>query len=121
MSQNSDPHSALHPRLPQTWILREISEIQEWHRYAVAKALLDRNQRERDFIGRIVVMNETWARSYEPNLKCQSNELKHPGSPRPKNMRRTQCAVKMMFIVAYDIDEVTLHHAVPPRQTVNTA
>ncbi|KAJ4435811.1 hypothetical protein ANN_18430 [Periplaneta americana] len=28
-------------------------------------------------------------------------------------------AVKMMFIVAYDIDGVILHHAVPPRQTVN--
>ncbi|KAJ4450773.1 hypothetical protein ANN_02203 [Periplaneta americana] len=28
-------------------------------------------------------------------------------------------AVKLMFIVAYDIDGVILHHAVPPRQTVN--
>ncbi|KAJ4428030.1 hypothetical protein ANN_24044 [Periplaneta americana] len=28
-------------------------------------------------------------------------------------------AVKVMFIVAYDIDGVILHHAVPPRQTVN--
>ncbi|KAJ4431732.1 hypothetical protein ANN_20334 [Periplaneta americana] len=28
-------------------------------------------------------------------------------------------AVKMKFIVAYDIDGVILHHAVPPRQTVN--
>ncbi|KAJ4432029.1 hypothetical protein ANN_20643 [Periplaneta americana] len=28
-------------------------------------------------------------------------------------------AVKVMFIVAYDIDGVILHHAVPPRQTEN--
>ena len=40
-----------------------------------------------DFLGRIVAMDETWTRSYEPNLKRQSNEWKHPGSPRPKEVR----------------------------------
>ncbi|KAJ4444105.1 hypothetical protein ANN_05894 [Periplaneta americana] len=84
------------------------------------KALLHRYQREGDdFLGRIVAMDETWTRSYEPNLKRQSNEWKHPGSPRPKKVRPTQSAVKEMFIVAYDIDGVILHHAVPPRQTEN--
>ncbi|KAJ4435526.1 hypothetical protein ANN_18142 [Periplaneta americana] len=78
------------------------------------KALLHRYQREGgDFLGRIVAMDETWTRSYEPNLKC------HPGSPRPKKVRPTQSAVKVMFIVACDIDGVILHHAVPPRQTEN--
>ncbi|KAJ4436691.1 hypothetical protein ANN_16822 [Periplaneta americana] len=82
------------------------------------KALLHRYQREGDdFLGRIVAMDETWTCSYEPNLKRQSNEWKHPGSPRPKKVRPTQSAVKEMFIVAYDIDGVILHHAVPPRQT----
>ena len=42
-------------------------------------------------------------------------------SPRPKKVRPRQCAVKVMFIVAYDIDGVILQHAVPPRQTVNAA
>ncbi|KAJ4450955.1 hypothetical protein ANN_02390 [Periplaneta americana] len=81
------------------------------------KALLHRYQREDDdFLGRIVAMDETLTRSYEPNLKRQSNEWKHPGSPpRPKKVRPTQSAVKEMFIVAYDIDGVILHHAVPPR------
>ena len=64
---------------------------------------------------------ETWACSYTPNLKRQSNEWKHPGYPRPKKARPTQFAVKMMFIVAYDTDGVILHHVVPPRQTVNAA
>ncbi|KAJ4438827.1 hypothetical protein ANN_14780 [Periplaneta americana] len=68
------------------------------------KALLHRYQREGDdFLGRIVAMDEAWTRSQEPNLKCQSNEWKHPGSPRPKKVRPTQSAVKM-FIVAYDTD-----------------
>ncbi|KAJ4445761.1 hypothetical protein ANN_12446 [Periplaneta americana] len=84
------------------------------------KALLHWYQREGDdFLGRIVAMDEAWTRSYEPNLKRQSNEWKHPGSPRPKKVRPTQSAVKEMFIVAYDIDGVILHHAVPPRQMEN--
>ncbi|KAJ4445128.1 hypothetical protein ANN_06929 [Periplaneta americana] len=57
------------------------------------------------------------AHTNQPNLKRQSNEWKHPGSSRPKKVRSTQSAVKVMFIAAYDIDGVILHHAVPPRQT----
>ena len=42
----------------------EISEVQQWHRYTVAQALLDRYQREGDYIlGRIVGIDETWPRS----------------------------------------------------------
>jgi hypothetical protein len=70
---------------------------------------------------RIVTRDEIWARSYEPHLKRQSKKWKHPGSPRPKKVRPTQSNVKAMFIVAYDIDGVILHHTVPQRQTVNAA
>ena len=66
-------------------------------------------------------MDETQTRSYKPNFKRQSNEWKNPGSPCPKKVRPTQCAVKVMFIEAYDIDGVIPHHVVPPRQTVNAA
>ncbi|KAJ4426052.1 hypothetical protein ANN_27679 [Periplaneta americana] len=59
------------------------------------------------------------AHTNQPNLKRQSNEWKHPGSSRPKKVRPTQSAVKVMFIVACDIDGVILHHAVSPRQTAN--
>ncbi|KAJ4434584.1 hypothetical protein ANN_23146 [Periplaneta americana] len=36
------------------------------------------------------------AHTNQPNLKRQSNELKHPGSSRPKKVRRTQSAVKVL-------------------------
>ena len=72
-----------------------------------------------DFLGRIFAMDETWARSYEPNLKRQSNEWKHPGFLCPKKVRPTQCAVKVMLIVAYDTDGVIMYHAVYPRQIIN--
>ena len=91
-------------KLAVCWIPHEISEMQQWHLYAVAQALLDQHQREvNDFLGQILAMDEIWACSYEPILKCQSNEWKHPSSPCPKKVCPKQCAVKVMFIVAYDI------------------
>jgi len=104
------------------WVPHTLSKVQQWHWYAIAQDLLDRYQREGDdFLGKIVTLDETWAHSYEPHLKWQSNEWKHPGSPRPKKVRPTQSNVKAMFIVAYDTDGVILHHTVPQRQTVNAA
>ncbi|KAJ4426670.1 hypothetical protein ANN_26468 [Periplaneta americana] len=81
--------------------------IAQWHDglKRSGKALLHRYQREgNDFLGRIIAMDETWTRSYEPILKHQSKECKHPGSSRTKKVRPTQSAVKEMFIVAYGID-----------------
>ena len=57
-------------------------------------------------------MDKTGTRSYEPNLKHQSNEWKRPCSPCSKKVRSTQCAAKVMFIVANNIAWVILHHAI---------
>jgi len=104
------------------WVPRTPSEVQKWQRYAIAQDLLNRYQREGDdFLGRIVPLDETWARSYELHLKPQSNEWKHPGSPLPKKVRPTQSNVKAMFIVAYDTDGVILHQTLSQRQRVNAA
>ena len=64
--------------------------VEQWHLYAAARAFLDRYQRESgEFLGQIVAIDETWARSYEPN------ECKHSATPSPKKVRRTQCDVKV--------------------------
>ena len=69
-------------KLSVRWTPDEISEVQQCNRYAVAQALLDPYQREGDgFLERIVAVDEIWARSYESNLKRQSDEWVHPGSP----------------------------------------
>ena len=47
-------------KLAACWIPHEISQVKQWHRYAVAQALLDRYQRESgDFLGRIIAMDKT--------------------------------------------------------------
>ena len=61
-------------KLAARLIPHEISEVQQWYRSTVAQALLDWYQREGDdFLGQNVAMDETLARSYELNLKRQSN------------------------------------------------
>ena len=93
-------------KLGAHWIPHEISEVQQCHRCAVTQALLDRTK------GKVTIFldeSSLWARSYEPNLKRESNEWKHPSSPCPKKVCPTQCAVKVKFNVAYDIDGVILH------------
>ena len=109
-------------KLAARWILHEISEVQQWHRYAVAQVLLDRYQMEGDdFLGWIVAKDETWGCLYQPNLKRESNEWKHPGSSRPKEVRPIQFALKAILIVAYDTNEALLHYGISLRQTANTA
>jgi hypothetical protein len=54
------------------------------------------------FLRRIVAVDETCVRSFEPELKSQSNEWRIPSSPRPKKFRRAQSNVKQMMILAYD-------------------
>ncbi|PNF14671.1 hypothetical protein B7P43_G11402 [Cryptotermes secundus] len=78
-------------KIPAHWVPHAMSEVQQWQRYAISQDLLDWYQREGDdFLRRIVTLDETWARSYEPHLKRQSNEWKHPGSPCPKKVNPTQ-------------------------------
>ena len=97
-------------KLAACWITHEISKVQQWHRYAVEQDLLDQYQiKGNDFHGWIFTMVKTWAHTYKPNLKCQSNEWKHPDSPCPKKVHPTKCAVKMMFIVVYVTERVILH------------
>ena len=61
--------------------------MQQWHHCSVSRALLGPYQREDDyFLGRIVAMDETWARSYEPNLKRQSNDGRSDGVRRLPNI-----------------------------------
>ena len=43
-------------------------------RVRISKELLQRHQQEEVFLHRIVAINKTWVRSYEPELKRQNAE-----------------------------------------------
>ena len=68
---------------------------------------------------RIVEIDETWIRSFEPKLKRQSNEWHTKNSPRPIKFRRSQNSAKMLMIFACDFRGVLMAHRVPTGETVN--
>ena len=109
-------------KLAARWIPREISEVQQWHRYAVAQVLLDRYLSEDDdFLVRIVVTTKPWL--VHTSQTWNANQV---NGNIPDLLVQWKCAlhnvkVKVMFIVAYDIDGAMLHHAVHPRQAVNAS
>ena len=70
-------------------------------------------------LNNIVTIGETWIRAYEPELKRQSAEWIHEGSPRTYKFRQNPSPVKLMVILAYDIQGVILCYFAPHGETVN--
>ena len=63
-------------------------------------------------LNRIIAVDETWARAYEPELKRQSSEWRHQGSPRRRKVRQNPSPTKVMVILAYDCQGVLVCHPV---------
>jgi len=70
------------------------------------------------FLHRIIALDEAWARAYEPEMKRQSNEWRHYGSPRKTKLRQNPSNAKVMIIFAYYSAGIILTHAVPQHTTV---
>ena len=70
-------------------------------------------------LNNIITIVLTWIRAYEPELKRQSDEWRYEGSPRRQKFRQNQSSVKLMVILAYDVQGVILCHFVPHGETVN--
>jgi len=71
------------------WILHQLSKEQKAARKRVTGELPRRYEAEGEqFLNRIVAIDETWIRDFEPQLKSQSSQWKHATSPRPKKCHR---------------------------------
>lgn len=80
---------------------------------------LERYKKKGDaFLHRIIALDEAWAQAYEPEMKRQSNEWRHYGSPRKTKVRQNPSNAKVMVIFAYDSAGIILTHAVPQHRTV---
>lgn len=105
------------------WVPHALSSEQKENRVRIAQQLRLRWRREGEsFLNRIITLDETWVRAYEPELKSQTAEWHHKDSPkksRPRKVRQNPSRVKLMVIVAYDSKGVVLVHAIPEEKTVN--
>ena len=85
------------------WVPHDLTEMQKWLQYDAARNHLERYEREGEaFLHRIITLDETWAKSCEPQMKCQSNEWHHYRSPRKSKVRQNPSNVKVMVILLYD-------------------
>ena len=74
---------------------------------------LERYQNEgENLLNNIITIDKTWVRAYEPELKHQSAEWRHAGSPRRQKFRQNASPVKLMVILAYGVQGVILCHMV---------
>ena len=102
------------------WVPHDLMEMQKWLRYDAACNHLERYEREGETFSRhIIMLDETWAKSYEPQMKRQSNKWHHYGSPQKSKVCQNPSNVKVMVILMYDCDGVILTHTFPWQQTVN--
>jgi len=109
-------------RIAARWVPHDLSEEQKCQRVEIAQQLLHRFREEgNEFLQKVVAIDETWIRDFEPELKSQCSEWRGKGSPRPKKFKRAQLNVKQMMIFAYDCKGVIMTDMVLSGTTVTAA
>ena len=107
-------------KLAAKWIPHLLTEEQMASRVTICAAHLRRHRQEGDeFLRRIVACDETWAHSWEPELKRQSAAWCGEGSPRPLKAIRSRAQLKVMHITFFDHAGLLFDQAVPVGQIVN--
>ena len=73
----------LHMRkIAAKWVPYALTEQQKWCCYETCHIHLERYQNEgKNLLNNIITIDETWVRAHEPELKSQSPEWRHEGSP----------------------------------------
>jgi len=107
-------------RLVAKWIPHVLTTEQKNNRLWITRQHLKRFRKEGEkFLERIVAGDETWCRSFEPELKSQSSEWHHRSSPRPQKAKRSQGSLKVMHVIFYDYLGILLDWPVPRHTSVN--
>ena len=67
----------------------------------------------------LVTCDESWIYCYDPEIKRQSSQWKHAGSPTPKKARQRKSTNKLLMIPFFHTTGMIYMHWVPTGQTVN--
>ena len=107
-------------KIVSKWVPHALTEQQQKKfRYEPCRIHLEMYRNERENLLNNITIDWTWVRAYEPELKRQSAEWRHEGSPRRQKFRQNPSPVKLMVILPYDVQGVILCHFVPHGETVN--
>ena len=106
-------------KLVAKFVPHALTEKQKHNRIVMCKSHLSRFKHYgQAFLKRIVAVDETWARCYEPELKRHFAEWCGKEDKRPVKMRQSGSKLKQMIIFAYSSEKVVLVNAVPPGSSV---
>ena len=106
-------------RVCARWVPRLLTNEQMERRVTDAQSFLRRYKRDRNFLDKIVTMDETWVHHYEPEKKRQSSVWKTPNTPPPTKAKAAKSIGKVMLMVFMDNKGIILSHAVRQGETVN--
>ncbi|GFY24361.1 histone-lysine N-methyltransferase SETMAR [Trichonephila clavipes] len=106
-------------KIAARFVPHALIKVQRWLCYAICSDPVSRwQQNGHQLLSRIIAIDEFWARAYEPELKHQSTEWWHAGSPRKQKVRQNPSPIKLMVIVVNDVRSVIVCHFVPHGRTV---
>ena len=106
-------------KIASRWVQHSLTEIQKWQQYESARMHLEHYKKKGDaFLHHIITLDEVWVRAYGPEMKRQSNEWCHYGSPRKTKVQQNPSNAKVVVIFAYDSAGIIFTHAVPQHRTV---
>jgi len=88
------------------------TEQKEW-RLSVATNMLQEAESDENFMGQIIMGDETWVYGYDPETKCQSSQWKSADSLRPKKARQVWSKVKVMLIVFFYMEGIVHYEYIP--------
>ena len=90
-------------RIAARWVPHFLTREQMQERVEFAEEHITQHEKEGEtFLNRTVTIDETWFRSFEPELKSQSTEWHSHASPKLAKFRRKQGNLKQLAIFAYD-------------------
>ena len=78
------------------FILQLLLPEQKEHPAAVANELIQTTINEPGFLKKVLVRDEWWVYSYNPETKAQSSQWKLPGSPFPQTVWQSGSKIKTL-------------------------
>jgi len=81
--------------------------------------LLERIQRDRNFLKNVITGDEIWIFEYDPETKRQTKEWHTSASPRPEKAKRSNSKMKSLLICFFDSEGIVHTEFVPQGHTVN--
>ena len=85
-------------KLCAKFVPKKLTIEQKDNRKDVCHHLLERIQRDRNFLKKVIIGDEIWIFEYDPEIKRQSKEWHTSASPHPKKARRSKSKIKSMLI-----------------------